>query len=288
MVKVLDPELANKFQLLLDNTYRDVTTRDRARHSGSWMVPRSYTVVDVHRNENSKLWRKYAIRKAEIRQETEHCETNPEFEVTWDGVRAPYRRFADVETSKVWEALSGSEDLELSVNEWYLFHGTSASAAKNICSTDFKMRLAGTSTGTLYGNGSYFAESVTKADEYAKAESGTELYTLLLCRVLGGRVRYCDEREPDSQKLTKSCIEGPYDCVVGDRRKISGTYREFIIFDAENVQRRLCCCRETRNSTGYLSAHSAFVYGKLICSAACGVHKLNFLCSPLKHRHDNL
>ena len=45
----------------------------------------------------------------------------------------------------------------------YLFHGTRNAAALNICRNDFKMRLAGSSTGTLYGRGAYFAESITKA-----------------------------------------------------------------------------------------------------------------------------
>merc|ERR1712050_441658 len=98
---------------------------------------------------------------------------------------------------------------------------------------DFKMRLAGSATGTLYGRGSYLAESVTKADEYSKLEG--EFCCVLLCRVLGGRVRYCDERAPDADALTRDCMEGAYDCIVGDRVKVSGTYREFVIFDTENV-----------------------------------------------------
>merc|ERR1712183_743233 len=95
------------------------------------------------------------------------------------------------------------------------------------------MRLAGSATGTLYGKGSYFTESITKADEYAKEERGE--FTVLLNRVLGGAVRYCDERDPNPDKLTEECIEGPFDCVLGDRKKTSGTYREFIVFDTENV-----------------------------------------------------
>ncbi|CAE7198349.1 unnamed protein product, partial [Symbiodinium pilosum] len=89
------------------------------------------------------------------------------------------------------------------------------------------------STGTLYGRGTYLAESITKADEYAKAAEGE--YAMLLVRALGGRVRYCDEVEPDAEDLTRSCIEGPFDCVLGDRKKCRGTYREFVFFDTENL-----------------------------------------------------
>lgn len=95
------------------------------------------------------------------------------------------------------------------------------------------MRLAGSATGTLYGRGSYFAESITKADEYSKEEDG--LYTVLLCRVLGGRVKYTADRNPDPDALTRECTQGESDCILGDRIKISGTYREFIVFDTENV-----------------------------------------------------
>merc|ERR1719265_2574041 len=59
-------------------------------------------------------------------------------------------------------------------NEWFLFHGTSDAAAEAIVAGDFTMALAGSATGTLYGNGTYLADSITKADEYAKqGDDGT-------------------------------------------------------------------------------------------------------------------
>eukprot|EP00929_Paragymnodinium_shiwhaense_P053495 TRINITY_DN26776_c0_g1_i1.p1 TRINITY_DN26776_c0_g1~~TRINITY_DN26776_c0_g1_i1.p1 ORF type:complete len:503 (+),score=107.62 TRINITY_DN26776_c0_g1_i1:133-1641(+) len=225
------PEMIGKFSQLVDHTYSDVTTRDRVNHSGSWMVPRDFKVVDVMRNENSKLWRKYCVRKAELQKERQMALDDPEAEAK--GGLPKYEAYEDVLTSKKWAEIDKHESLDPGVNEWYLFHGTSASAAVNICKKDFKMRLAGSATGTLYGRGSYFAESVTKSDEYSKSEDGC--HTVILCRVLGGRVRYTAERTPDPDELTKDCVEGPYDCIVGDRKKVSGTYREFIVFDTENV-----------------------------------------------------
>ncbi|CAJ1354610.1 unnamed protein product, partial [Effrenium voratum] len=219
----LAEDMLRLLQDLISATYSDVTTRDRQRHSGSWMVPRDFTIVSAWRNENSKLWRKYSVRKAELQQEKKEVADSPEF---------AWRIFDDVKTTRVWETYGDQLDAE--INEWYLWHGTSSSAAENICRSDFKMRLAGSATGTLYGRGSYLAESITKADEYAKQEDDG-LYTVLLCRVLGGRVRYTDERNPDPDALTRECTQGEYDCIVGDRIKISGTYREFIVFDTENV-----------------------------------------------------
>lgn len=209
-------DMVNRLQALVTETYSDVTARDRQRHSGSWMVPKDFTVVAAWRNENSKLWRKYCVKKAELKQEAKE---------------SPFEIYSDVRTTKVWE--THGDQLDPSINEWYLWHGTSSSAALNICQSDFKMRLAGSATGTLYGRGSYFAESVTKADEYSKEEDG--LYTVLLCRVLGGRVKYTADRTPDPDALTRECTQGESDCILGDRIKISGTYREFIVFDTELV-----------------------------------------------------
>merc|ERR1712032_540741 len=184
----------------------------------------------AERNENSKLWRKYAIKKAEQQHERKLVdETSP---ADMEGV-PPWVEYKDVITTKIWEDMGSADVLDARVNEWYLWHGTSATAAGMICKNDFKMRLAGTATGTLYGRGTYFAESITKADEYSHVEKSSN--TVLLCRVLGGRVFYCDERTPDAEKLTSECVEGPYDCILGDRKKISKTYREFIIFDTEDV-----------------------------------------------------
>jgi len=224
----LVPVPTDTFQKLLHATYSDVTTRDRARHSGGWMVPRDFTMVRAFRNENSKLFRKYVIRKAELQEEKRLVDGHPA-EARDD---LEFRIHDDMQTTQVWEAFD-ADKLDRNINEWYLFHGTSAAAAKNICQSDFKMRLAGSSTGTLYGRGTYLAESITKADEYAKDENGT--CTVLLCRVLGGRVLYTDERTPDAAALTAQCVEGPYDCILGDRVKVSGTYREIIVFDTENL-----------------------------------------------------
>merc|ERR1712217_119002 len=82
--------------------------------------------------------------------------------------------------------------------------------------------------------GVYFAESVTKADEYAEANSDGE-YVVLLCRTLGGHVRYSDEVSPDAESLLRDCTEGNYNCVLGDRAKCRGTFREFVFFDTEHI-----------------------------------------------------
>ncbi|CAE7570020.1 PARP12 [Symbiodinium natans] len=217
----LPPDHCQLLQRLLDSTYSNVWTRDRKRHHpDNPNVPRGFRVVRAYRAQNFKNWQEYAVRRAELLKDAK------------DRAIQHY----DVQSSAEWASYThacGIEPLQRACNEWVLFHGTAPPAALEICRSDFRISLAGDKTGTLYGRGTYFAESITKADEYAKAADGE--YAMLLVRALGGRVRYCDEVEPDAEDLTRSCIEGPYDCVLGDRKKCRGTYREFVFFDTENL-----------------------------------------------------
>ena len=56
------------------------------------------------------------------------------------------------------------DQIDESVNEYYLFHGTTEATVGAIEKQGFEDRLA--SKG-LFGKGMYFAESSTKADQYA-------------------------------------------------------------------------------------------------------------------------
>jgi len=185
-------------------------------------VPKGFLVTSVLRAENSKNWREYLFKKSNLL--TERASEG-----------GSWTEIDDVKSNVHFKNLhEGAFPLSSACNEWYLFHGTSAEAAEDICRQDFKISFAGGSTGTLYGKGIYLAESITKADEYAKPGASGH-FTVLLCRTLGGNVRYTDEVEPDAEELVRDCIEGPYGCVLGDREKCRGTYREFIFFDTEDV-----------------------------------------------------
>merc|ERR1711933_539882 len=79
----------------------------------------------------------------------------------------------------------------------------------------------------LYGFGIYFAEHITKADEYAEPipkddpilPAGVEddFYTCLLCRVIGGRTNHVTTNEIEIDKLRKDVFDGPYHSVFGNR-----------------------------------------------------------------------
>jgi len=220
LVPMTGKSVNEEFQKLLDKTYRKAYTKDRAKHNPTNpKVPKGFEVLAVKRNENKHSWQEYAFRRGDILSR----DSLPEI-------------FADVKTSMAMDEIGGDKAnrLHSECNEWYLFHGTNPEAAAAICASDFKVSRAGSSTGTLYGKGLYFAESVTKADEYAKPNAEGR-YAVLLCRVIGGKVKYTDEVTPDPEALVHACIEGPFDSVCGDREKTRGTYREFVLFDSEDV-----------------------------------------------------
>eukprot|EP00929_Paragymnodinium_shiwhaense_P101550 TRINITY_DN64714_c0_g1_i1.p1 TRINITY_DN64714_c0_g1~~TRINITY_DN64714_c0_g1_i1.p1 ORF type:complete len:477 (-),score=60.18 TRINITY_DN64714_c0_g1_i1:715-2145(-) len=200
-------------QQLFDSTWKDVTTRDREYKKTQRLV-----VQDVERNCNPAFWQKYVNQRTRIRQKAEAIE-QCEVKTTANMVQA----------SKLFG------ELDPSVNEVYLFHGTKPSAAESIAQSDFLVSLAGSHAGTLYGKGIYFAESCTKSDEYASRYPSAS-YCILLCRVLLGKVFYSDDPKPDRDAITAACCtERSHDSCLGDREKCRGTFREFIVYEADSI-----------------------------------------------------
>merc|ERR1719359_1432738 len=76
-------------------------------------------------------------------------------------------------------------------NEVFLFHSTSSEAAEAITTGNFKVNLAGSNAGTLYGRGIYLAENGSKSDEYTRPGKD-DLRYLLVCRTVLGRAHYSD------------------------------------------------------------------------------------------------
>merc|ERR1712190_27319 len=136
----------------------------------------------------------------------------------------------DVVKSRI-ESMTDSPPLMAEANEVWLLHGTSHAAADGITSEDFDMTRANPSG--LFGAGVYFAESISKSDEYVtgKMVDTQEEFPLLLCRVCLGYTYYCDEVSPNKPALVRRCLEQDWHSVVGDRKKTRGTFREFIVYD---------------------------------------------------------
>jgi len=200
-------------QELFDLTAKDVTTRDRG-----YTKPPRLVVQDVERNCNPAFWERYVKYRKQVRS------------------RAPQIERHETKTSPVIAKASKLfGELDESVNEFYLMHGTKPSAAESIAQSDFLVSLAGSHAGTLYGKGVYFAESCTKGDEYASRYESSS-YCILLCRVILGKVFYTDAVKPDREAITSACCtEKTHDSCLGDREKCRGTFREFIVYEADAI-----------------------------------------------------
>eukprot|EP00421_Protoceratium_reticulatum_P032934 CAMPEP_0168473296 /NCGR_PEP_ID=MMETSP0228-20121227/60252_1 /TAXON_ID=133427 /ORGANISM="Protoceratium reticulatum, Strain CCCM 535 (=CCMP 1889)" /LENGTH=159 /DNA_ID=CAMNT_0008489287 /DNA_START=36 /DNA_END=512 /DNA_ORIENTATION=- len=114
-------------------------------------------------------------------------------------------------------------------NQAFLMHGTNPTSALAILANSFKVDFAGGAAGTMFGPGIYLAEASSKADEYAQDDNEGAykgLFAMLVCRAAVGRP-YVVEKPGNYAEVV---LDGRYDCVLGDREKAVGTYREFIFF----------------------------------------------------------
>lgn len=213
-----DADTLRLFQRLFDGTHRAKWTRDRRESN----VPGRYEVVRVVEVQNDALWVDYAVRQEEIR-----CELRS------DGGAREAIWTVSVASGDAVPSLPGPP-LDRGINEAWLFHGTNPIAVEKITAENFSLNFAGTSTGTLYGRGLYFAEHCTKADEYAREGAG-KVHTMIVCRVTLGNGLYTDEVQPDPRVCEELCMNSVYHSVVGDRIKCRGTFREFVVFDEAQV-----------------------------------------------------
>jgi len=124
--------------------------------------------------------------------------------------------------------------LDEETNTVWLFHGTNDQAAEQITRGDFLVDKAGSNAGTLYGRGIYLAESCSKSDEYTQ-QNDEGLRCMILCRATLGNVLYNDEKAPNVESLVRQCRRGTFHSVLGDREKTRGTFREFIVYDDDQV-----------------------------------------------------
>ena len=140
----------------------------------------------------------------------------------------------NLKTSSIETTQLHSEGSDPETNTVWLFHGTNDEAAELITRGDFLVDKAGSNAGTLYGRGIYMAESCSKSDEYSK-ENADGLRCMLICRAVLGNVLYSDEVAPNVDSLVRQCLHGNYHSLLGDREKCRGTFREFIVYDDDQV-----------------------------------------------------
>jgi len=222
--EVRDAALLGLFDRLLKETAQPmIRTRDRR---GS--VPQSFSVVRAVQVMNGPVWKSYVGRRGEIAARCRRAGVRHDLRHWGEALNGPVMSMDVVRAGS--SLLSGVPPLVAEANEVWLLHGTSHAAAEGITSDDFDMTRA--SPSGLFGAGVYFAESSSKSDEYVEAGGGGDLFPVLLCRVCLGHVFYCDERWPDRRQLERRCLRDQWDSVLGDRKKTSGTFREFVIYDS--------------------------------------------------------
>eukprot|EP00931_Biecheleriopsis_adriatica_P086179 TRINITY_DN60891_c0_g1_i1.p1 TRINITY_DN60891_c0_g1~~TRINITY_DN60891_c0_g1_i1.p1 ORF type:complete len:1009 (+),score=145.30 TRINITY_DN60891_c0_g1_i1:195-3029(+) len=216
----LNSDELRSFQALFNATFRKVYTRDRKHSRGG--VPDGMEVVKGERIQNLHNWIEFSSRQKEIVTE----------------IKA--RKTLGREVTNVVDKLKTSGqllelgiDLDADANAGWFFHGTNDWAAHAITDGDFLINLAGSNAGTLYGRGIYLAECCSKSDEYCTEEFG--LRCILVCRATLGNMLYTDEVKPDVEGLVRSCVNGPFHSVLGDREKCRGTFREFMVYDDNQV-----------------------------------------------------
>lgn len=207
------PEELGWIQQLLDGTFKRKATRDRTEG-----LAERFVAVQCLRSEHPALWDKFA----QYRMGTlERCKARGRdgYDLVAPKTIAASPQLAERCTYKG----------ENPTCQAYLMHGTNPTSAVAILDTSFKVDFAGKTAGTMFGPGIYFSEASSKADEYARDDSGGEydgLYAVILCRAVLGRPFVT--QEPGN--YAKHVTSGDYDVVVGDREAAVGTYREFIFF----------------------------------------------------------
>lgn len=227
------------FDDMLSATFRPKVTQDRpcprntcpkkpggcpcVQPGGDPGLPVGYRACRVIRVEDSGMWNQYVRKRSLIKaSRAEEMPLHP--------LDPPAATDEVADRSPTLFA-----PLDDALNEIYLWHGTSVRAALSIAANDFNIDLAGSGAGTMYGCGAYLAENSTKADEYAKDEPGgyyDSTFAILLCRTCLGKFYYTTKRNPDAQEKV---TDGSHDSTLGDRMKSTGTFREFVVYDKDQI-----------------------------------------------------
>lgn len=220
-------------QEMFDATWKDIVTRDR-----KGTKPARLEVVSVQRMEDSKMWGTYVDQKRQI---IERGELQSILELDGDLAKG------HVLTDGFVEHLTQGGHLDQNLNEHFLFHGTSPGAAESIAEDGFRLTFAGSHVGTMFGNGAYFSECCSKADEYSTPGTGRrhslglrgfsqkqDEFAILLCRVCCGKM-FRALRASDRTQFLPMLQEGSIDGVLGDREASVGTYREFVVFKEAQI-----------------------------------------------------
>lgn len=256
-------EMQDQLQMLLNSTWKEVSTRDRL----DGRIPNGLVLLECIQVENRDLWLKYLKAKDRIQKRRiggvtpvggptrAKVDMSRATMLGRGGVAASYqaapknKKLAALLNKPEYSAASAEGEcktsanmsrkmlkrIDKSVNEYYLFHGTTPEGAFGILETGFKLSFVGSHRGTMFGRGCYFAECSSKSDEYAKAGEGqlAGIYGVLVCRVACGELFRVTKS--DHKIIQQALDSGMYDGVLGDREASVGTYREYVVFSEDLI-----------------------------------------------------
>ena len=118
-----------------------------------------------------------------------------------------------------------------------LYHGTQKKYTDAICRQNFDWRLSGTTVGTLYGKGSYFARDAVFAHNYTRADGHNQHYVFIAQVLVGttttGKSSYArpppkDQRSPLGD-LYDSCVNDMHDSQIFVIFEKMQVYPEYLI-----------------------------------------------------------
>eukprot|EP00930_Biecheleria_cincta_P059580 TRINITY_DN45288_c0_g1_i1.p1 TRINITY_DN45288_c0_g1~~TRINITY_DN45288_c0_g1_i1.p1 ORF type:complete len:403 (-),score=76.81 TRINITY_DN45288_c0_g1_i1:462-1670(-) len=212
----------------------DMTTKKDAMglgRDGKWATHKAFRVLKVTRVENGKMWTDYANLRKHIDPIGKTLLKMPKglqqhTQAALDSILSEQasRRLGPA------KALLNSLSLDADRNEVLMFHGSPGAGARDAsggivfptedCSPVFAIKTGGFddrlgSVKGMYGSGTYFADMVSKADQYGGqynppgAGSVGEVATLFLSRVTLG-CPYATDQSLE-QLRRPPCIEGHFD-----------------------------------------------------------------------------
>jgi hypothetical protein len=226
LIEVTD-EGRKQLQDMLNRTHKekDNHTRDRSYHedpiSGKLVhnpVPTGFVLIGAWGNVNPELLEKYRFTKDEITRKRIPIEP-----VTPQSSKVP------IEDAPI----DGAQ------NEWLVFHGSDGEKCIGICTSGFSLAKDKIGSGTeqrggkknekKFGDGIYFADSITKCDEYCGTRK-QKVCLGLICRVMGGRAHATQEGFEEA--IPSEVSSGQCDSVIGLQ---PATFNEFVVYDERQV-----------------------------------------------------
>lgn len=229
------------FQRVIDQSCQRVGSSDPFMDARDRL---GFKVRSVEQVSNMRCWEAYANARGQVAARGK-LEPLPSLQMD-----------AKLVSELLQSVLAAGGDLQENANEALLWHGTQPSFVDQIVSSDFQLSRAGSTAGTTFGKGLYFAEAFNKADEYARYPSSEGLRAVLLCRCAVGKYLYVESdlvdgdgggrkwvkgSEQSSWNVCRVDLEpraqdGDHDSLIGDRRKMKfNRFREIVILDAARV-----------------------------------------------------